>query len=56
MSRFFAVFGTAVLATFGYAAYSGWTWASYSEIRGVPKSIRDNPGVYRSVYTRFPHK
>jgi hypothetical protein len=56
MSRFFSIFGTVVLAAFAYAAYTGWTWARYDEVKDVPKSIRSNPGVYRSVYTRYPHK
>ncbi len=56
MTRFYSVFGLLVLALFGYATYTGWTWTSYDEVKDVPKSIRNNPGVYRSVYTRYPHK
>jgi hypothetical protein len=25
-------------------------------VKNIPKSIRDNPGAYRSVYQRFYHK
>jgi hypothetical protein len=56
MHRLFSLFGVLVLGSFGYATYTGWTWASYDEIKNVPKSIRNNPGIYRSVYTRYPHK
>ncbi len=56
MTRFFSILGPAILALFAYASYTGWTWTSYNEIKDVPKSIRTNPGVYRSVYTRYPHK
>ena len=56
MSRFFAVFGMLVLGLLAYASYTGASFTSYQEIRDVPKSIRDNPGVYRSVYARYPHK
>ena len=57
MNRFFSVLGPAVLALFAYASYTGWSWANYDEIRDVPKSIRNNPGVYRTMYSsRYAHK
>jgi hypothetical protein len=56
MIRLFGAFGTLVLALFGYASYTGASFTSYNEIKDVPRSIRNNPGVYRSVYSRYPHK
>ena len=57
MNRFFSVLGPAVLALFAYASYTGWSWTDYDEIRDVPKSIRNNPGVYRTMYSsRYAHK
>jgi len=56
MIRAFAVFGALLLAGFAYWTYVGASFAQYDEIKDVPKSIRDNPGVYRSVYARLPHK
>ena len=56
MMRLFRVLGPIVLAVFGYATYTGTGFAGYDEIKNVPKSIRNNPGVYRSVYSRYPHK
>jgi len=57
MSRLFSIIGPILLALFAYASYTGWTWADYSEVRDVPKSIRNNPGVYRTIYnSRFAHK
>jgi hypothetical protein len=56
MIRLFSLIGSLVLALFAYATYTGAGIANYSEIKDVPKSIRNNPGVYRSVYTRYPHK
>jgi hypothetical protein len=56
MIRFFAVFGILVLGLLAYTSYTGASFMSYQEIKDVPKSIRDNPGVYRSVYARYPHK
>ena len=49
-------YGLAIALLFGYAQYTGWSWADVDEIHDVPKSIRNNPGIYRSMYTRFPHK
>ena len=56
MIHLYRILGPIVLAVFAYAAYAGASGASYDEIKDVPKSIRNNPGVYRSVYTRYPHK
>ena len=56
MTRFFSLLGPALLALFGYVTYTGTGITSYEEVKGVPKSIRNNPGVYRSVYSRYPHK
>ena len=39
------VFGLA-----GMAQYRGWSLTSVDEVRDVPRSVRDNPGVYRSHY------
>jgi hypothetical protein len=56
MIRGFMLFGVLVLSGFAYATYTGAGFAQYDEIKDVPKSIRNNPGVYRSVYSRVPHK
>ena len=56
MIRGFMLFGALVLGAFGYGTYTGGGFAQYDEIKDVPKSIRNNPGVYRSVYSRVPHK
>jgi hypothetical protein len=56
MIRSFMVFGALVLSAFAYGTYTGASFTRYEEIRDVPKSIRNNPGVYRSIYSRVPHK
>jgi hypothetical protein len=56
MIRAFVIFGTLILGAFTYGNYTGAGLTRYDEIKDVPKSIRDNPGVYRSVYARVPHK
>lgn len=52
----FLTYGTLVLGLLGWANYRGWSLTSYDEVKNVPKSIRDNPGAYRTVYQRFYHK
>jgi len=56
MKTFLVVYGTAVLLLMGLAEYRGWSLMSYQEQKGVPKSVRDNPGSYRSSYGRVLHK
>jgi hypothetical protein len=56
MIRAFVVFGALVLSAFAWGTYTGAGFVQYEEIKDVPKSIRNNPGVYRSVYSRVPHK
>jgi len=56
MIRAFVVFATLVLGGFAYETYIGASLMDYDQIDNVPKSIRNNPGVYRSIYARYPHK
>ncbi|MEW5977543.1 MAG: hypothetical protein AB1898_17255 [Acidobacteriota bacterium] len=56
MYRAFLVYGSLVLAALLYADYRGLSFTSFDEVKGVPKSIRENPGAYRSMYQRFFHK
>ena len=46
----YALFGLLVLAGFGAAELKGWTLIRPTEVRNVPRSIRENPGAYRSIY------
>jgi hypothetical protein len=32
------------------AEYRGWSFSSVTQQKVLPKSIRDNPGAYRSTY------
>jgi hypothetical protein len=56
MIKLFVAYGILVLGLFTYADYRGLSLTSYDEVRNIPKSIRDNPGAYRSVYQRYYHK
>ena len=56
MQKFFLVFGIGMLLLMAAAEYRGWSLTSYDEVKGVPKSMRENPGSYRSSYARVLHK
>ena len=51
----FMIYGLAVLGVVSAAEYRGWSLSSINEIKNVPKSVRDNPGSYRSVYGFYHH-
>lgn len=53
--NFFLAYGLFVLAMVGFAEYRGWSLNRIDEVRNVPKSVRDNPGSYRSVYSSYHH-
>lgn len=50
MRLLYLLFGLFVLAGASYADYRGVSFMRTTELRNVPKSIRDNPGAYRSLY------
>jgi hypothetical protein len=44
-----------MLGLAGFANYRGWGgFFSPTEVRDVPKSVRNNPGSYRSHYGYLP--
>jgi hypothetical protein len=49
----FLMYGLAVLLAAGFAEYRGVTLFRPDQVRGNPKTIRDNPGAYRSIYTGY---
>jgi hypothetical protein len=51
----YLVYGILVLAAVGAAEFRGWSLDSMSTVNNVPKSVRDNPGSYRSVYSSYHH-
>jgi len=51
----YVLYGMIVLGTLAMAEYRGWSLNSVDEVKNVPRSIRDNPGSYRSVYNSYHH-
>ncbi len=50
MRVIYLIFGLMLAAGASYADYRGMSFLRPTEIKNVPKSIRDNPGAYRSLY------
>jgi hypothetical protein len=55
MQRLLWLYTIAVLATVSLAEYRGWSLNRVDQVLNVPKSVRDNPGSYRSVYGFYHH-
>jgi hypothetical protein len=51
----FLIYGLVVLGLVSLAEVRGWSLDSVDKIPNVPKSVRDNPGSYRSVYGFYHH-
>jgi hypothetical protein len=55
MRVLYILYGSAVLVGLSIAQYQGWSLARINEVKNVPRSVRDNPGSYRSVYSSYHH-
>ena len=55
MRVLYIFYGSAVLVGLSIAQYQGWSLARINEVNNVPRSVRDNPGSYRSVYSSYHH-
>jgi hypothetical protein len=49
----FVFYGLALIGLAGFGEYKQWSWSDVDEVQGVPKSVRDNPGIYRSIYRNY---
>jgi hypothetical protein len=47
---FYLIYGLLLVGLTGAAEYMGFSFTSYDEVKNVPRSVRDNPGAYRSHY------
>ena len=55
MRILYILYGSAVLVGLSIAQYEGWSLARINEVKNVPRSVRDSPGSYRSVYSSYHH-
>ena len=49
----YAIYGVLVLGLAGFSQYEGWSLARVNEVKNIPKTVRDNPGAYRSHYAGY---
>jgi hypothetical protein len=54
---FYLLYGVLLLGWMAMAAYQGSPLfpARVNEMKNVPKTVRDNPGAYRSIYAGYIH-
>jgi hypothetical protein len=50
----YAAYGLALLLSAGTAQWFGYRPGRVNQVKEVPKSVRENPGVYRSHYGFLP--
>jgi hypothetical protein len=50
----YLVFGILLLAVTSLADVRGWLISRPDQLQNVPRSIRDNPGAWRSIYRGSP--
>jgi hypothetical protein len=50
----YTLFGVAVLGLLALGQWTGASFSSINEVKNIPKSVRENPGVYRSHYGFMP--
>lgn len=47
-------YGMLLMSLLTWAEYRGWSFSSVNQVKDVPKTVRDNPGAYRSHYAFYP--
>jgi hypothetical protein len=47
----YLIFGLLVLAVAAGAEWRGWGPSAVTEVKDVPRTVRNNPGSYRPHYT-----
>jgi hypothetical protein len=55
MSKGYLAYGFMVLGMLAYGQFRGYSFSTVNEVKNVPRSVRDNPGSYRSVYSSYHH-
>jgi len=53
MKNLYIIFGVLMLSLAGYAQYQGMSLTRVNEVKDIPKTVRDNPGAYRSHYAGY---
>jgi hypothetical protein len=53
----YMLYSLLLLGGLGFTAYNRTPFlgASVNEVKNVPRTVRDNPGAYRSIYGGYSH-
>lgn len=49
----FGLYGLLLIGASTVASYRGFNFTDVDTVQGVPKSVRDNPGAYRAIYSMY---
>jgi hypothetical protein len=49
----FLIYSMMLLGGASYAEYKGLSLTPMSRVDNIPRTVRDNPGAYRSVYSNY---
>jgi len=50
----YLIYSLLLLTGVTWAEYRGWSLDRVNQVKDVPKTVRDNPGAYRSHYGYYP--
>jgi hypothetical protein len=50
MKHLYLLFGIGLLTATAFVELRGWSPARVTEVRDVPRTVRENPGSYRPHY------
>jgi hypothetical protein len=50
----YLIYSLLLLTGVTWAEFRGWTLTGVNQVKDVPKTVRDNPGAYRSHYGFYP--
>ena len=49
----YLMYGMLLLGGLSWAEYRGYSFSRVDKVNNVPKTVRDNPGAYRSHYAYY---
>jgi hypothetical protein len=49
----YLVFGLLLIGGLAAAEWRGWSMSQTTEVKNVPRTVRDNPGSYRPHYLYY---
>jgi hypothetical protein len=50
----YLIYSMLLLTGVTWAEFRGWSLSGVNQVKNVPRTVRDNPGAYRSHYGFYP--